>query len=64
MVQHRILVPIDFTPVSEISLEHAFVVGKALKSEIILLHIISSKKEMTDARLRVKALMQRFDGKY
>jgi len=64
MVQHRILVPMDFTPVSEISLEHAFVVGKAFKSEILLLHIISSKKEMTDARLRVKALMQRFDGKY
>ena len=64
MSQHRILVPMDFTPVSEISLEHAFVVGKAFKSEILLLHIISSKKEMTDARLRVKVLMERFDGKY
>jgi nucleotide-binding universal stress UspA family protein len=54
----------DFTPVSEVALEHAFVVGKAFKSEILLLHIINSKKEMTDARLRVKALLERFDSSY
>ena len=55
MAQHRILVPMDFTPVSDIALEHAIVVGKAFESEIMLLHIIGSKKEMTDARLRMEA---------
>ena len=36
MAQHRILVPMDFTPVSDIALEHAIVVGKAFESEIML----------------------------
>lgn len=64
MAQHRILVPMDFTPVSDIALEHAFVVGKAFESEILLLHIIGSKKEMADARLRMNALLDRVGTGY
>ena len=61
---HRILVPMDFTPVSDIALEHAFVVGKAFDSEILLLHIISNKKEMPEARERMKSLIERHSAAY
>ena len=54
----------DFTPVSDIALEHAIVVGKAFDSEILLLHIIGSKKEMTDARLRMEAWKEKAEGNY
>ncbi len=64
MSQHRILVPMDFTPVSDIALEHAVAVGKAFESEIMLLHIISSKKEMTDARLRMQAWQEKATKEY
>ena len=64
MAQHRILVPMDFTPVSDIALEHAIVVGKAFESEIMLLHIIGSKKEMTDARLRMEAWNEKAAAAY
>ena len=54
----------DFTPVSDIALEHAIVVGKAFESEIMLLHIIGSKKEMTDARLRMEAWNEKAAAAY
>lgn len=64
MSPHRILVPIDFTSVSNVALEHAFVVGEAFQSNILLLHIISSKKEMSDARLRMESLLKQLKGQY
>ena len=64
MGQHRILVPMDFTPVSDIALEHAFVVGKAFNSEILLLHIIANKKEMPEARERMSALLKLHSATY
>ena len=64
MGQHRILVPMDFTPVSDIALEHAFVVGKAFNSEILLLHIIANKKEMPEARERMASLINRHAATY
>ncbi len=64
MGQHRILVPMDFTPVSDIALEHAFVVGKAFNSEILLLHIIANKKEMPEARERMASLINRHAASY
>ena len=64
MGQHRILVPMDFTPVSDIALEHAFVVGKAFQSEILLLHIIANKKEMPEARERMSSLIERHSSAY
>ncbi|MEY5044550.1 MAG: hypothetical protein RJA19_1777 [Bacteroidota bacterium] len=50
---HTILVPIDFTPVSHVALEHAFTVGHAFESDIVLVHIIGHKKEMPEARARL-----------
>lgn len=64
MGHHRILVPMDFTPVSDIALQHAFVVGRAFDSEILLLHIIATKKEMPEARERMKSLHSQYSSAY
>ena len=64
MSNHRILVPFDFTPVSEIAIEHAFVVGKAIDSEVILLHVIGNKKDFPEARLRMEALIEQCSQRY
>ena len=55
MSQHRILVPIDFTPVSTNAVNHAIAVGKALNSELHLLHIVAQKKSFAEARQRLEA---------
>ncbi len=55
MSQHRILVPIDFTPVSTNAVNHAIAVGKALNSELHLLHIVAKKTSFAEARQRLEA---------
>ena len=58
MAALRILVPFDFTRVSDIALQHATVLGKALGSELVLAHIVPSKQEVPEARLRMNALVE------
>ena len=55
MAQHRILVPLDFTPVSSTAVNHALAVGKAFQSEIHLLHIVAKKDSFSEARIRLEA---------
>ena len=55
MSQHRILVPVDFTPVSTNAVKHAIAVGQALKSELHLVHIVGKKSEFGEARQRLQA---------
>lgn len=55
MANHRILVPIDFTPVAINAVNHAVAVGKAFESEIHLLHIVAKKSEFSEARTRLNA---------
>ena len=66
MSQHRILVPVDFTPVSTNAVNHALAVGKALNSELHLLHIVAKKKSFSEARQRLEAFakeqLSSFDG--
>jgi nucleotide-binding universal stress UspA family protein len=66
MSTHRILVPIDFTPVSDTAINHAKAVGNAFRSEIHLLHIVSQKREFAEAKERLlafsKAAQEGFDG--
>lgn len=63
---HRILVPIDFTPVSTTAVNHAMAVGQAFNSEIHLLHIVAKKSEFSEARERLHAFqrehLQAFSG--
>lgn len=59
MATKKILVPVDFTQVSEIAIEHAEAVGKATESEVFLLHIVEHKKNLAEAKLKLKALQER-----
>ena len=53
MSTHRILVPVDFTPVSITAVNHALSVGQALESELHLLHIVAKKSHFSEARERL-----------
>ena len=64
MAAHRILVPFDFTRVSEIALQHATVLGKALGSELVLAHIVAGKQEVPEARMRMQALVEATQSSY
>ena len=64
MTEHRILVPIDFTPVSVTAVNHAIAVGKALKSEIHLVHIVGKKSEFGEARERLQAFASEHLGEF
>lgn len=55
MANHRILIPVDFTPVAINAVNHAVAVGKAFESEIHLLHIVAKKSEFSEARTRLNA---------
>ena len=66
MSEHRILVPVDFTPVSVTAVNHAIAVGQALSSEIQVIHIVGKKSEFSEARERLEAFakehLDRFSG--
>lgn len=55
----RILVPTDFTKVGDTALEHAIVVAKAIGAEINCLHVIASKKGISEARMKLETLKDR-----
>jgi nucleotide-binding universal stress UspA family protein len=38
----KILVPTDFSPFSEVAIDHAAVLAKAFKAEVVLIHVIES----------------------
>ena len=55
----RILVPTDFTKVGDTALQHAIVVASAIGAEIHLVHVIESKKQISEARLKLETLRNR-----
>ncbi len=57
--EKKILVPIDFTKVSETALEHALVVAKTIDAEIHIIHIIGQKALINEARLKLQAWKER-----
>ncbi len=59
MASKKILVPTDFTQVSEVAIEHAKAVAIATGSEVYILHIVEHKKHLNEARLKLNALKTR-----
>ncbi len=55
----KILVPIDFTKVSDIAIEHALLMGKTILADIHLIHIVENKKQVSEARLKLDAMKDR-----
>ncbi len=59
MATDKILVPTDFTHVSDIAIEHAKAVALATKSKIYVIHVVEHKKNLNEARLKLNALKER-----
>lgn len=59
MSKKKILVPTDFTPVGDMALEHALVVARATQAEVTVLHVVNSKKDIADAKLKLQVLADR-----
>jgi nucleotide-binding universal stress UspA family protein len=55
----KILVPVDFTKVSDIAIEHSLLMGKTILANIHLIHIVENKKQVSEARLKLDALKDR-----
>lgn len=55
----KILVPTDFTKVSDTAIEHGIIVGKAIGADIHVLHIIQDKRELSETRMKLDALAER-----
>jgi len=57
--EKRILVPTDFTKVSDTAIEHALLVASTIDAGILILHVIDNKKQIAEARLKLNALQER-----
>lgn len=55
-----IVVPIDFTEVSQAALEHAFKIHKVLELPISLIHVVKSSSQIEEAENKLNALAQDF----
>lgn len=53
MSDSNILVPTDFTPVARIALEHAVKTAEVIGSKVIILHVVSSAKEVEEAKAKL-----------
>lgn len=59
MIKKKILVPTDFTKVGQVAIDHAVVVAGATNAEVHVLHVVSGKGDIDDARLKIDALKDR-----
>jgi nucleotide-binding universal stress UspA family protein len=53
-----ILVPTDFTKVSENALSHALLVAKTISADIHVVHILDNKKGISEAKFKLEALKE------
>lgn len=59
-MKKRILVPTDFSKVGDTALNHAAIMASAIDAEVHVLHIIGDKREISEARLQLEALQDRW----
>jgi nucleotide-binding universal stress UspA family protein len=52
----KILVPCDFTRVSETAIEHALLVARTIDAEVHVLHVVDNKRQISEARMKLDAL--------
>ena len=55
----KILVPTDFTNVSDTAIEHALLMTGTINASIHVMHVVESKKQIAEARLKLEALRDR-----
>jgi len=55
MDQKKILVPVDFSKVSENCVNHAYHLAQKLEADIHLLHLVDKEKELEDGKAKLEA---------
>lgn len=60
----KILVPTDFTKVGDIAMDHALHLGKTIRADVYILHIVESKKQVAGARQTMEEVQKRFSERY
>lgn len=58
----KILVPVDFTKVSDVAIDHAIVMAQTIKASIHVIHVIEGKKQVVEAREKLEALKVRIQN--
>lgn len=59
-----ILVPVDFTDKAEFAFQHAIIMAKYVKREIVLLHIVKKDNERTQALVQIEEWAKNMEQKY
>jgi nucleotide-binding universal stress UspA family protein len=60
MSNKLILVPADFTKVTDCAINHALKVGASNQSEISVLHLVAKKELLEEAKVKLNAYVERF----
>jgi nucleotide-binding universal stress UspA family protein len=55
---NKILVPTDFTKVSDTAIDHAILTGGIINAEVHVIHIIENKQQIGEARAKLEALSE------
>lgn len=61
-MNHKVLVPIDFTDVSENALRFALDISKLLETGITLMHIVNKDSEKSQSEEALKQLIEKYSG--
>lgn len=59
-MKKSILVPHDFTEVGNYAMEHAYMVGKASKTSISLIHIVRKSSQIDEAKVKLQKIADDF----
>lgn len=59
MTRKKLLVPYDFTDVADSAIEHALVTAKAVEAEVHVLHVVSKKDTIKEAKDKLDAAVEK-----
>ncbi|TAJ15298.1 universal stress protein [Marinilabiliaceae bacterium JC017] len=61
--KNKILVPYDFTDITNCAVEHAIKFSKILNADIILLHIVKKEQQISEFKTRLSTVAEQFKNK-
>jgi len=64
MKEKCILIPTDFTKVGDTAIDHAVSVARKIGAEIYILHIVESKKGLSEAKMRLQEVADEASARY
>lgn len=59
MTKKKLLVPYDFSDVADSAVEHALVTAKAVEAEVHVLHVVSKKEAIKEAKEKLEVAMEK-----